>query len=359
MNDLGFEIAFPYSNRVRKLYLELTGRCNLNCSICYRQGWDTVPQDMDSRTLEAVFRSLQEIAGLETIVLGGIGEPAGYPELSETMRRLSGYNLLMTTNGTLFSPGTVRDMIRYLDGVTVSVDGDRETYEAIRGTSYDQVVEGMRRLQQEKRRQNSQTPRLELQFVASRENIDSIFSVMDLAVELQASRLVVSNLIPQNESQKDSILYTPCLTEENRRLQAEIQRYAFRRGLQVQLPPLEMKTERNCRFVEDVSAYITWDGDVVPCYRFAHPSREYVFGRPKKVRRYSFGNILEESLTRIWNRDSYRKFRYKIYANRYPSCLDCDLLEGCDLPTVIGEDCFGNAPGCSDCLWSRRLVVCP
>ena len=32
---------------LKRIYIELTNRCNLNCEMCFRHTWDTVEGDMD------------------------------------------------------------------------------------------------------------------------------------------------------------------------------------------------------------------------------------------------------------------------------------------------------------------------
>ena len=359
VRDPSYDVSYRESPVIRKLYLELTDRCNLDCSFCYRRGWELPAVDMSPEMVARLLRDLESVEGLEKIVLGGIGEPTYHPRFAEIVRQLSGTSLHLTTNGTLLHRANRELLIRHMDAVTVSVDGGPESYMRLRGTDLDRVTGNLEALEREKKAAGSVTPKLEIQFVANTDNIGDIFRVVDLAVRLNASRVILSNLLPQSEDYRDKIVYTRCETPEGRSLINRIQSHALHRGMNIALPPLWLKTERFCRFVEDVAAYITADGHVVPCYRFSHNCREYVFGREKTVSRYSFGALQEESLLSIWNSDRYRRFRYRIHANRYPSCLDCDFEQGCDIPVKLEEDCLGHAPNCSDCLWARRLVVCP
>jgi radical SAM protein with 4Fe4S-binding SPASM domain len=98
---------------------------------------------------------------------------------------------------------------------------------------------------------------------------------------------------------------------------------------------------------------------VVPCYRFAHDGTEYVLGRMKRVRRHAFGSLAESSLQEIWESAPYLRFRRTLTENRYPSCPDCDLLEGCDMAADTTADCWSGTPSCADCLWARGFMRCP
>ncbi|MEM0151284.1 MAG: SPASM domain-containing protein, partial [Thermoplasmata archaeon] len=102
------------------------------------------------------------------------------------------------------------------------------------------------------------------------------------------------------------------------------------------------------------------DGEVIPCYRFLHEYPEFIFKRKKIVKRFSFGNIKEKSLMEVWESIEYRKFRWIVKSSLYPSCIDCVFSRnGCHFVGDTTIDCEGNSPSCGDCLWSRRLILCP
>ena len=217
----------------------------------------------------------------------------------------------------------------------------------------------IKRLNKLKRLNSSKTPIIDVQFVLSSENSDEIFKVMDIARALEANRIIISNIIPQVEANKDSVLYTRYENSEIKNLFQKIMLYGMHRGIRVSLPNYELKTMRNCSFVEDSCAFICSSGDISPCYRFSHEYTEYVLGREKKINKFIFGNIEKDSLKDIWSSEKYVEFRERILNNRYPSCLDCDLVDGCDYVVDTEMDCFGLSPSCGDCLWSRWFTQCP
>jgi len=99
--------------------------------------------------------------------------------------------------------------------------------------------------------------------------------------------------------------------------------------------------------------------DVVsPCYRFLHSYPEYVFGRPKQITAHSFGSLSEQSLLEIWTTPEFMRYRYNVLHGEYPSCPDCQWIDGCDMALNTDMDCLGNAPSCGDCLWGRGITVC-
>ncbi|MBS4041649.1 MAG: radical SAM protein, partial [Flavobacteriales bacterium] len=310
MKDLGYEIGYKKSKIIKKLYLELTDRCNLNCAFCYRKSWDKCFQDMSQKVYEKLMKDIKEIEGIERIVLGGIGEPTCFVGFERVLEDLKDYKLHITTNGTLLTDALIEKIVDTVSYITISVDGVEDYFEAIRGISLDRVVDGINRLQAAKKRRRSSTPELQLQFVSSKTNIDSLFQVIDLAKELDCYQLIISSLIPQIDENKDKILYTK---EGSNKLMKDLwnraRNYAFRKGITIYLPNIQLKTERGCSFIDDVTTYISAEGDAIPCYRLSHDYDEYVFGRRKRVTKHSFGNIMDSSILEIWNSKEYQQYR--------------------------------------------------
>jgi tungsten cofactor oxidoreducase radical SAM maturase len=343
---------------LKKIYLEITDSCNLECEICYRHQWVEQPVDMQETLWEKAVSEIKTIDSVSTVVLGGMGEPLVSPRFKKTVEELADRQIWVTSNGTLFKEQLTADLIKHINLFVVSVDGMEKQMVQGRGVAFDELMANLDHLNRLKEENEMETPFLDIQFVASEKNIQDIFPLMDVLAEKKIRNLVISHLMPQDLSQADDILYKLYGNDELKKLFHKIRNYSFRRGLRVVFPEVELKTERRCAFVNNDATYITSRGEVVPCYRLSHPGSEVVFGRPKTIRQYSFGNINNKSLLEIWDEDNYRKFRQKIYNNHYPSCPDCDLVEGCSLIHDVDFDCHGEEPNCADCLWSRKFVFC-
>lgn len=341
-----------------KLYLELTNRCNLNCKICYRHGWEETLQDIEFSLLEKIYREIKHL-DLKEIVLGGIGEPLFYPYIKETIKLFSKFNLTLTTNGSLLKDDLLEIVATKIKKLVVSIDGSFEAYEKIRGYPLTNLIENLKNLNKIKQELRSEYPLLLVEFVLSKENQEELLKMIDLCNEIKAYQLIISQLVPQVESNKDNILYKKYLNQELKDLFEKVKLYALRSGLKLVLPKVELKTERYCPFIEEKALVVGSDGKVYPCYRFSHNMTEYVFGRKKRIYKHPFGNLREKSLTEIFGSPQYRDFYYRIYANRYPSCIDCDLVDGCELVKTSECDCYALMPSCGDCLWSRGFALCP
>lgn len=344
---------------LRKLYLELTADCNLDCAICYRRAWTEPPSEMSAGTFARVVKAVRRESLLRTVVLGGIGEPTSSPLILEALSSFPGKDIVVTTNGIALDDSVLHSLAEHASLVVISVDGLEDAFKRIRGAELSSVVASVRKLTVLRAESGKEKPRIELQFVLSAMNSADLPGVVDLAADLGVGVLIVSHLLPQDAASAESVLYGRYEKEGTRDLYERVRQRAMRRGVSVLLPPLELKTERRCSFVEDGACYIDARGDVVPCYRFSHDGTEFVFGREKKVLKHSFGNIADASLKSIWESPVYTEYRRTLIENRYPSCPDCDLLEGCNMTADTTADCWSGSPSCADCLWARGFMRCP
>jgi len=343
---------------LKKIYLELTENCNLECEICFRNQWNEKPADMNTNLLQSVINQINSTKSVKTVVLGGIGEPLASPEFVSTVKRLADKEIWVTTNGTLLKEVGFQDVFKKLHLLIISIDGMEHQMLRSRGVVLKDLMANIDYVNRLKNDSQHPAPFIDIQFVASRKNIDEIFPLMDLLATKNIRNIIVSHLSPTDPAQAHDILYKLHGNDETKSLFNKIRNYSFRRGLKVMLPEVELKTERKCAFVSNHATLITSKGEIVPCYRLAHSGKEVVFGRLKSVRQYSFGNLHSKSIDEIWNSDNYRRFREKILNHQYPSCPDCDLVEGCSLVTDVEFDCHGEAPNCADCLWARKFIFC-
>jgi len=309
---------------------------------------------------ENVFnRILSDETIAESIVIGGVGEPTAHPKFQEYSKRLAHENMELTSNAFMWSDETIQTMVKHYKRVIVSVDGLPQSFYAARGFEFEIMAGNVQKLIEAKKAAKTKTPVIHAMLVLSKDNIGDVRELIPLLKKTGFARFIVSNLLPQTEEDKDKINYTPYLDEKLRRFVHAWYPVASANGIPMKTPMTKFSAEHRCAFVENEAIFITADGYIAPCYRFAHDGQEFVFGRKKKVKAHYFGNILDNSLKEIWHQDDYIDFRFRNYASRYPSCIDCDYVECCDYITTSEADCRANEPSCADCLWSRELIECP
>ena len=139
----------------------------------------------------------------------------------------------------------------------------------------------------------------------------------------------------------------------------EARRVAQEEGIELTLPGTAPRNNRKCEFVEADGAFVSWDGDVHPCYFLWHRYRCYVGGLEKQVRQWVFGNLRDKDITEIWNSPLYRDFRENVRRYKFPFCFDCsfalcDYVQGEDFE----QDCYIQSVPCGACLWCTGLFRC-
>ena len=130
-------------------------------------------------------------------------------------------------------------------------------------------------------------------------------------------------------------------------------------GIELRLPEVALKEQRHCRFVEDGGAFVSWDGNISPCYFLWHRYRCFASGWQQEVQPKVFGNLTENGMLEIWNSDSYRTFREQVTDYDYPTCAGCSLAP-CDYVQTdrFEQDCHIREVPCGACLWCMGVFQC-
>jgi tungsten cofactor oxidoreducase radical SAM maturase len=348
--------VITYTDSIEKIYIELTQHCNLNCAACFRSNWTKEPVHMSRDVFDKV---LNEAKAANTISVVGVGEPTAHPEFSAFSRLLAHENMELTSNAYQWNEEALETILTLYKKVTVSVDGLSESFLNARGFDFEIMAENVQRLISEKKAKGAKTPIVHAHLVLSTDNVNDIKKLVPKLKAIGFAKFIISHLLPQTEDDKDKIVYTPYLDKELRAFVNAWYPIGPSNQIPMKIPQSKFNAEHRCDFVENGALFITANGDVSPCFRFAHDGQEYVFGRKKKVKAVSFGNIMDNSLSEIWEKKVYETFRFQNYASRYPSCIDCDYVEFCDYITTSEADCRANEPSCADCLWCRGLIACP
>ncbi len=139
----------------------------------------------------------------------------------------------------------------------------------------------------------------------------------------------------------------------------EARQTADEEGIELTLPAMAPRNSRKCDFVEADSAFVSWDGDVHPCYFLWHRYLCYVGGWEKHVRPWVFGNLQDKDITEIWNGPLYRDFRENVLRYQFPFCFDCGFVL-CDYVATADfeQDCHLSSVPCGACLWCAGLFQC-
>ncbi len=178
-----------------------TLRCNLACLFCDTTDRHRPPQnELDAGRWAAIVDEAAGIGARRIMVLGG-GEPLLATATPTIFERAKARGMLgfLTTNGTRL--GRFAPLLADIgwDEVHVSIDGaTAATHDRLRGQAgaLRQSVRGLCSL-----RQRAPTMRLGLHTVVTRENVDELVAIVDLAASLGCQRVEFDHLIAYRPEQ--------------------------------------------------------------------------------------------------------------------------------------------------------------
>lgn len=148
------------------------------------------------------------------------------------------------------------------------------------------------------------------------------------------------------------------ITEVNAVLD-EARTVALENGLDLRLPEIALREKRSCSFVEDGGAFVSWEGNVSPCYFLWHRYSCFASNWQQQVQPKVFGILAERGILDVWNDPAFRSFRANVLAYDYPNCSGCGLAP-CDYVQTedFQQDCHIKEVPCGACLWCMGVFQC-
>jgi MoaA/NifB/PqqE/SkfB family radical SAM enzyme len=364
---------------LRKIYVESTSRCNLDCRMCVRHGWQDPLGHMSVERFERLISGVPAPSALPvTLAFGGFGEPLVHPEWRRllALARARDLRVEIITNGLLLDEAAAAEMVDLGVGqVTVSFDGgDAEAYAWMRGASADDALAAIHHLRDARRR--SRTPMaIGVAAVVTRSNVAGLPTLLEWASDLKLDLVSIGNLVPHTEEMAREILWERAgwasvfrpsawrpqlrvgrfdLEEATRPLAAAI----AERGLVYPPPAADPAAWRNyCRFAQEGMCAVGWDGRVAPCLSLLHTHAVFINNQTRRVDAFVVGHVDERPLADIWRDQAFRELRQRLRAFDFPPCFHCG---GCHFTETNQEDCYRNpAPVCGECPWAQGIVLCP
>ena len=329
---------------IKKLYIEPTSKCNLQCKMCFRNNWIDEPEGMmNHNTIENLYRCIEESRSLETAMFAGMGEPLLHGDVAGMIKKISdtGIRTELLTNGILLSPEKGEELVSAgLDFLWISVDSFEEaSYGDIRrGSRFQLLMEhiaGFNRMKGD--------CGLGITFVMMEENSRELEHINAFADKYGVDMVHLSHVIPSLPLAKKD-----CIYDRN---------YPVGRMERFRETNRKKKRLNFCPFIDEGCCFVKWDGSVSPCMQLLHSSYTYFYEERRKVMSHSFGNINRNSLDEIWKNYEYADFRKRVREFQFP---DCTLCDGCDDRLENRTDCMYNEqPTCGACLWAQEIGRCP
>ena len=373
----------PSVHDLKRVYVEVTNKCNLNCGTCMRNVWDVEYGHMRVDVFEQLLGGLENCQEKPEIFIGGYGEPLSHPNILRLIEQAKGrgFRVIMITNGVLLTQAVARRLIDLkLDMLWVSLDGaSAKCYADVRlGDMLPVVLSNLVNLRSLKYQQFGLSiwngfPRLGIAFVAMKRNIHDLGEVIRMGSRLGATEFSVSNVLAHNESLLEENLYTRSLDmlagQEIRPTihipQMDVEPVTLRalgevmRDLnQVELTGSFLNRDvEQCPFLERGSLAVRWDGKVSPCLPLLYTHEHYLGDRKRTSREFFVGAVGDKGLLEIWNDPDYRTLRKRLQGFDFSPCAVCN---SCEMALENMQDCFGNTqPTCGGCLWAQGLIRCP
>ena len=72
----------PSIHTLKRVYVEITNKCNLNCATCMRNVWDVQYGGMSEATFKRILSGLEGLPDKPELFFGGYGEPLSHPAFS-------------------------------------------------------------------------------------------------------------------------------------------------------------------------------------------------------------------------------------------------------------------------------------
>ena len=374
---------------LKKLYIEPTTKCNLNCKMCFRHTWFDEPIcDLSLEDYRHVLETMPR--SVQTVFFGGMGEPLFHKDILEMIRLAAekGVEVELLTNGTLLTEKMIHGILDAgLTRLWISID-DLETDSSIHagnngggdhsGHNHSGLVLSNIRTLNKIRQKSLSGISLGITFVAMKSNIHQLAKLPFFIAQHLVDEVNVSNISPTDEASQNELLYTGLVNmytgpgkgsvlptvrlpffdmnvpEAAEGIASLMRKQNF--NLYFNDQPVLRKTGY-CKFVREGMSFVRADGKVCPCMALLHNGYTYMHNVRRKITHCSFGNIRELPLAEIWNSKKYKTFRRKFDEFDFASCLYCGH---CELFEENREDCIGNThPACGGCLWAEGVLSCP
>ncbi len=340
------------SGMPESLTLFLTHRCNLRCRMCGQWGEAGVTRKRSAESMaeelsmDLLKSTVDDLAAFSpSLTLFG-GEPLLYKGCLELIRYIKSKRMhcLMITNGSLMHEHAAEIVASGLDELNVSLDGQAEAHDRIRGMPglFDKIMSGLDAIKSIKASGKKNRPLVNIQCTINAENYHSLENMTEVALRAGADSLTFHNLIFTNkrilsEQRKfDELLGTSsedwngfdfdpgidpeALHKKMARIVSGKHSFSvdfypnFSAGelKNYYRDPLFRPSGYTARCLSPwIAAYVFPNGELRPCLNCA----------------YSYGNIKEAPVSKIWNSDKAVKYRQALKENRiFPACVRCTEL---------------------------------
>ncbi|MCD6185847.1 MAG: SPASM domain-containing protein [Deltaproteobacteria bacterium] len=264
-----------------------------------------------------VFKKLIDETQPKRVNVSGLGEPFINKNIFDMIAyaRNAGAKINCATNLTLVER-KIEDIVKSgINQLKVSIDAaKRETYNRIRKKDlYETLIVNIKDINETKKRLNSTTPTIRLNYALQYDNIDELLDTIKLARSLGIKSMYIQYLEYTDREKRRERLTGDLTAERVRKTLEAADALAKRYGIATNLPiwfrdfdlywnkmlPIEQfKPNRKPCYFPWFTAWIDADGTVRPCPII-----------PWKLGVAHMGNINSTPFMEIWNNKKYQELR--------------------------------------------------
>lgn len=283
--------------------IEPVNYCNLHCQECPVGSGKLTrkPGRMDIKNFKIMLEKLPRETLYLTLYFQG--EPYLNTLIFEMIKQAKKQKLFVSTstNGHFLDPeNTEKTVVSGIDEVIISLDASTpESYLKYRiGGDFNKLIQGIQNLVDARNSLKSATPLISLQFIVFSHNQNDLKHAVSLSKKLKADILEFKSA--QHYDFEDGNPFMTSLDKYSRYRKTKDGKYIIKNAL------------RNRCYRMWSSCVITWDGNIIPCCY-------------DKDAQYSYGNLLYNDFSTIWNGEKSNAFRKKILTARKDQeiCRNC------------------------------------
>jgi radical SAM protein with 4Fe4S-binding SPASM domain len=321
------------------VYVHLTNKCNLKCPYCYNKTDRQTKIKLEKAGLVSPTMSTVEFKeligklvyhGVDRILFTG-GEPLlrdDALELVKFARSLSDAKkqsgeqavvLEMLTNATRINDSTAEEMCRYLDRVTISLDGhERHLHEDQRGAhTFVPTIRGIRQLAQKKKELDSKLPLITIVPALTDKNIGFMRDMYEFCLDDLGANNLAPLLFQAGDHQELSIMRIPKL-DIYLEAQEQTDRYLEERRIARGMVPAKKRivSPRNQCGVGNGEISVDPGGFVYPCQSLHFDE-------------FICGNVRETDIKTIFDQSAVMQRTRGTTVDRLAVCSHCDVKHLC------------------------------
>lgn len=316
-------------NTPQTIVLQTVSACNLQCTHCFINDYgseipDGITKIMKWEDFERITQRLTPMIQKACYFCFSTFEALLNKHLFRMMDHLLATNpnleFQLLSNGMLITPELVQQLERYpLADITISLDGcTQQVVEDFKtGVQFSKVVAAIRTLAA-----SSLRNKVEVTFVAHRNNIYELPDYIDFIASLGIQTIVVSHILTFTQKTADLALYNSEYQQEVAAIFTKAIAKARANEITLKLPGL-LPEVKGCQAVE--AFFVDSNGNVAPCDFLAVRTPFTFQGTTTQNDPTVFGNVLYDDPLDIYRSERYQGFRkaHRLGTNLPEPCRNC------------------------------------